>query len=73
MAKSYLTRITHFTFYKEGDELVVQSERDDVFEVRHDWPDGWSVRDEDLFEKLHENYYIEMWKKFQGPEYRDDN
>jgi len=57
---AYLTRLDHFTFSKEGDELVITDERDADFEQRHDWPDEWSATDEDLQAKLHENYYLDL-------------
>jgi hypothetical protein len=63
---AYLTRLNHFTFSKEGDELVIVSERDDSFEERHDWPDDWSVTDEDLQSKLYDRYYIQLKKSFDS-------
>jgi len=56
----YLTRLGYFTFSKDGDELVITSERDPSFEERHDWDDSWSVTDEDLVSKLHELYYTDL-------------
>lgn len=57
---SYLTRLGYFTFEKEGDELVITSERDPSFEERHDWNDEWTVTDEDLVRKLHDEYYTDL-------------
>jgi hypothetical protein len=57
---AYLTRLDRFTFSKEGDELVITDENNSSFEERHDWPDEWSVTDEDLHAKLHENYYLDL-------------
>jgi len=65
MAKSYLTRISHVGFYRDGDELVIESERDEDFEQRHDWPDDLSASDEDLFGELYERYYVEVREQFE--------
>jgi hypothetical protein len=62
---AYITRFSHFTFSKEGDELVVTSERDDSFEVRHDWPEELSMTDEDLAATLHERYYTDLVVAFE--------
>lgn len=61
----YITRISHFTFSKDGDELVVTSERDDSFEARYDWPDSWSEED-DLTEEIHKDYYISVQSKYRN-------
>lgn len=62
----YLTRIDHFTFRADGDQLVVQSERDDSFEQRYDWPDGCSATDEDLQSTLHEEFYLDLREAFNN-------
>lgn len=56
----YLTRLGYFTFEKEGDELVITSERDSSFEERHKWDESWSVTDVDLASNLHEQYYTDL-------------
>lgn len=55
---AYITRLSHFTFNKEGDELVITSERND-FEQRHDWPEDLSMTDEDLASELHDRFYTD--------------
>ena len=55
---AYITRLSHFTFDKEGGELVITSERSD-FERRHDWPDDLSMTDEDLASELHDRFYVD--------------
>jgi len=60
---AYITRLSHFTFHKEGDELVITSERED-FEQRHDWPDDLTMTDEDLHAELHERFYTDVQSEF---------
>ena len=57
---AYITRLSHFTFNKKADELIITSERDPDFEVRYDWPDDLSMTDEDLAKDLHERYYLDV-------------
>lgn len=64
---AYITRLSHFKFEKEGDELVISSERDESFEARFSWPDDLAIDDEDLAPELHERYYTEV-----AVEYRDN-
>lgn len=61
---AYITRLSHFTLKKHGDELVVTSERDDSFEQRYDWPEDLSMTDEDLAPELHERYYLEVQRAY---------
>lgn len=63
---AYITRLSHFTFSKQGDELIVTSERDDSFEQRYDWPEAWEMTDEDLAEALHEKYYLDIQEAYQN-------
>ena len=63
---AYITRLSHFTFHKYGDELVITSERDDSFEQRHDWPSDWTMTDEDLAKRLHEEYYLELQDTYES-------
>ena len=56
---AYITRLSHFTFSKEGDELLISSERTD-FERRFDWPDDLSMTDEDLHSELHDRFYTDV-------------
>lgn len=60
---AYITRLSHFTFYKEGDNLVITSERED-FERRFDWPDDLTMTDENLHEQLHERFYTDARGEF---------
>lgn len=60
---AYIVRLAYYTFYKEGDELVITSQRDESFEARHDWPEEWTMTDEDLYKKLHKNYYIDLMRE----------
>jgi hypothetical protein len=62
---AYITRLHHFKFAKESDELVVTSERDPSFEKRYDWPEGWSIDDEDLVPKIHAEHYVNIRSLFE--------
>jgi hypothetical protein len=53
----YITRIDEYSFYKEDESLVVRDETDDSYELRDEWPDGWGVEDDNIVEKVHEEYY----------------
>lgn len=59
----YLTRLKHFSFEKDGDELVVTSERDDSFERVFDVPDDVDVTDD---EQLFERYYTELLSEYES-------
>lgn len=59
----YLTRLKHFRFEKDGDELVVTSERDDSFERVFDLPDDVDVTDD---EQLFERYYTELLSEYES-------
>jgi hypothetical protein len=56
---AYITRFSHFTFEKEGDALVVSSERDD-YSIEFDWPDDLTMTDENLVEELYERFYTKV-------------
>jgi len=60
---AYITRLSHFTFSKEGDELVITSERSD-FERRFEWPDDLTMTDEDLASELHERFYTQVQSEY---------
>lgn len=60
----YLVRLSHLKFSKEGDWLVVDSERDD-FETRFEWPPSWSRNDGDLKSKVHENFYTRALSEYE--------
>jgi len=60
---AYITRLSHFTFNKEGDELVVTSERTE-FESRFEWPEDLSMDDEDLVPELHERFYANAMSEY---------
>lgn len=62
----YLTRINHFTFESEGDQIVVTSEVDESFEHRTEWPDDLSPTDEDLYEQFHERFYTDLVTNVDG-------
>lgn len=55
---AYIARISHFTFSKEGDSLIIRSERDS-FEATYDWPDDLDIDDEELASELHERFYLD--------------
>ncbi len=60
---AYITRLSHFTFSKDGNELVVTSERSD-FESRFDWPDDLTMVDEDLASELHDRFYTTVRSEY---------
>ena len=60
---AYITRLSHFTFSKEGDELVITSERTS-FEKRYEWPEDMTMTDEDLVPKLHERFYTTVMGEY---------
>jgi len=63
--KTYLGRVSHFSFYKEGDELVVQSEEYEEFEERFAWEERLEEYDrEELTKELYATYYTELVKRY---------
>jgi len=57
----YLTHLNHFRFEKDGEEIVVTSERDDIFEERYDIPDDLEVSDN---QSLFQEYYTDVYSAF---------
>lgn len=58
----YLTRLSHFKFEKDGEQLVVTSERDSTFQEVFDIPEDLDVDDS---QELFERYYTELYTKYQ--------
>jgi hypothetical protein len=63
--KTYLARVSHFSFYKEGDELVVECEECKEFEERFAWEERLEEYDgEELTRELYATYYTELVKRY---------
>jgi hypothetical protein len=59
--KRYLVRVSHFSFYKEGDTLIVRSEEHPEFEALFDWKEKYDgCTRKELTRVLYEEYYTEL-------------
>jgi len=64
---NYITRLSHFTFTRKGDSLVVTSERDDDFHEEYAWQDSWDeVEKADVISEIHEKYYLKARRAFES-------
>lgn len=63
--ETYLGRVSHFSFYKEEDTLIIRSEEYPEFEEQFDWDGEYDdCTREELKRVLYEKYYTELVTRY---------